>query len=159
VITHNPIKPLPLAPGEQIPGLKFLLLNNSYRSCKRESNGFQLRLGVHQNGATLAMWPLMFPWRSLERGSGLELGTRTANWSPRIHRRRPRSSCSGLCFEEERTFSLFGSRAREPERAVIRPLVPTNGSGVSARSPELGVPIVRTGALFQSRMRSFVGIF
>jgi hypothetical protein len=119
----------------------------------------QLFLGVYQNGATLAMWPLTFPLWSLERGSRLERRTKTANWSPRIHRQRPRSSCSGLCFAEERTFSLFGSKAKEPERAVIRPLAPTNGSGASARSPESGAPIVQTGALFQSRMRSFVLIF
>ena len=31
VITHNPIKPLPLAPGEQIPGLKFFRLDRLRR--------------------------------------------------------------------------------------------------------------------------------
>jgi hypothetical protein len=108
---------------------------------------------------TLAMWPLTFPLRSLARGSRLRFRTKTANWLPRILRRRPKSSCSGLCFAGELTFSLFVSRVKGPERVVIRPLVPTNGSGAFVRSLESGVPIVQTGALFQSRIRSFDGIF
>ena len=54
---------------------------------------------------------------------------------------------------------MFGSKAKEPERAVIRPLAQTSGFGASVRSLELGVSIVQTSVLFQSPMRSFDGIF
>jgi superfamily II DNA or RNA helicase/very-short-patch-repair endonuclease len=108
---------------------------------------------------TAAAYPLTLPFRSVARGSELGLWIKTANWSPRILRRRLRSSYSGPCFAVERTFSPSGSRAEEPERAVIRQLAKTNGSGESVKSPESGVPIVQTGVLFQSAMRSFDGIF
>src|ERR1700737_3679283 len=107
----------------------------------------------------MAVCPLTLPFRSVERGSRLGLRTKTANWSPRILRRRLRSRCSGLCFAGERTFSPSGSRAKEPERAVIRQLAQTNGFGAAGRSLESGAPIVQTDVLFQSPVRLFDGIY
>ena len=105
------------------------------------------------------MCQLTLPRRKIERGRRPGRWTKTTNWSPRILRRRLRSSYSGPCFAGERTFSPSGSRAKEPEGPVIHQLAQTNGFGASVRSLESGVPIVQTGVLFQSPMRSFDGIF
>src|ERR1700740_3690201 len=105
------------------------------------------------------MCPLTLPLRTIERGRRLRHWIKTANRSPRILRQGLRSSCFGLFFAGELTFSPFDLRAKETERPVIRQLAKTNGFGASVISLESGVPTVQIGDLFQSPMRLFDGIF